>query len=308
MDGKRFFKTGAFTDEMKIISFDSECTRDFVMHCEMCLFGYAVANTNFGIELNRQIYIKASKPTGRAKKFISADYEKVKTAPEYREIRSQIASVFDWPDGVYIAHSPESTFRYLCCMDRIAGSNKPIRCKAYDIFTLVRNYADLPSYGLASIAKTFNIPYNRKEPNSDAKTCIKILEYICKEEKITFEKLLEICGNGAIVDSEVVYHNTMKKFKQEKLNKIYDSPHKEGKFNGIVFSLSESFENNRLELGLRIAEYIVENGGKITKKSSESNIFVWDGDLESKRLESVNSVQGDTIKVITPDELFSMNN
>lgn len=290
---------------MKIISFDSECTRDFGTHCELCLFGYVVANTDFAIELNKQIYVKASKPTGRSKKFLTADYEKVKEAPEYKTARPQIASVFSWPNGVYLAHSPETTFRYLCCMDRIYSRGNAIRCKAYDIFTIVRNYADLPSYGLANIAKTFNIPYNRKEPNADAKTCIKIVEYICKEENITFEKLLEVCGNGAAVDSEVVYHNTMKKFKQEKLYKIYDRPHKTGKFNGTIFSISESFETDRLELGIRIAEYIVDNGGKITRKSSESNVFVWDGDLNSKRLESVNSVPGDAIKVITPDELFS---
>ena len=293
---------------MKIISFDSECSRDFGLHCEMCLFGYVVANTGFNIELNKQIYVNASKPTGRAKKFSTADYEKVKAAPAYKNVRPQIASVFDWPDGVYIAHSPESTFRYLCCMDRSFCGGKPIRCKAYDIYTIVRNYADLPSYGLYSVAKTFNIPYNRKEPNADAKTCIKILEYICKEEKITFEKLLEICGNGAVVDSEVIYHNTMKKFRQEKLNRIYAKPHIPGKFEGKVFSLSESFEAERIEIGIRIAEYITDNGGTVTKKSSESNIFIWDGDLNSKRLESVNSTQSDEIKVISPEELFSTQN
>ncbi len=267
------------------------------------MFGYVVSNEKFKIELNKQIFIKASKPTGRAKKIIRTDYEKIKDAPKYKDVRPQIASVFDWPEGIYITHSPESTFRYLCCMDRTVGQS-PIRCRAYDIFTIVRNYADIPSYGLKNIAKTFNIPYDSKESNAEAKTCIRILEYICKEENTTIEKLLEICGNGAVVESEVIYYNTLKKSRMEKFNSICNSQPKSGELSGIVFSLSESFENSRLELGIRIAQFIIDNGGTITKKASECNRFIWDGDLNSKRLQSVNSVPGENIIVLTPDELF----
>ena len=68
--------------EMKIVAFDSECSRDIGLYCEMCTFGYAVANESFNIELSKQIFINASKPTGRSKKFCRTDYSKFKNAPD----------------------------------------------------------------------------------------------------------------------------------------------------------------------------------------------------------------------------------
>ena len=207
--------------EMKIVAFDSECSRDIGLYCEMCTFGYAVANESFNIELSKQIFINASKPTGRSKKFCRTDYSKFKNAPRYKVVRSQIESALQKEDTIYVAHSPEVTFRYLCCMDR-RNNLEPISCKVFDIHSIVRNYADIPSYGLSNIAKLFGIPYDSKESNVDVKTCIRILQYICKEENLSIEGLLEMCGKGAVVDSEVVYHSTLLKFKQERLQKYYD--------------------------------------------------------------------------------------
>lgn len=290
---------------MKIVSFDSECSRDFGMHCEMCTFGYVVSDENFKTEVSKQIYIKASKPTGRSKTFLRTPYDKFKNAPQYKNVRPQIASVFGWEDAVYITHSPETTFRYLCCMDR-HFNYKPIRCKAFDLYTIVKNYADISSYGLSDIAKTFGIKYRGKESNIDAKTCIKILEYLCKEEHTDIRGLLAVCGHGAEVESEVIYYNTMLKIKQDRLWTFYDKPAGSGKFEGKVFSMSESFENNRISIGFRIAEYITSNGGRMTRKASESQIFVWDGDVTSKRLNSVNSMPDGNILILETNELFAL--
>src|SRR5574344_1134000 len=100
--------------EMKIVAFDSECSRDIGLYCEMCTFGYAVANESFNIELSKQIFINASKPTGRSK----------------------IESALQKEDTIYVAHSPEVTFRYLCCMDR-RNNLEPISCKVFDIHSIV---------------------------------------------------------------------------------------------------------------------------------------------------------------------------
>ncbi len=291
---------------MMIVAFDSECSRDFGMHCEMCMFGYVVADSDFKIETSKQIYIHASKPTGRSKKFMRSDMEKVKNAPPYKKVRPQIASVFDHDNAIYISHSPETTFRYLCCMDRHINA-KPISCKAYDLFSIVRNYADISSYGLSDIARTFNIPFRGKESNVDAKTCIKILDYLCKEEKTDIMGLLAICGKRAEVESEVIYHNTLLKIKRERLFSMYDRKKGKGKFDGLVFSMAESFEDNRISSGFRIAEYITSNGGTITRKASESQVFIWDGNVDSKRLESVNMMPEGSVRIIESPELFSMN-
>ena len=288
---------------MKIVSFDSECTRDYGMHCEMCMFEYTVANEDFKMELSKQIYINASKPTGRSKKFLRADMEKVKDAPTYKKVRPQIAAVFGWTDTIYISHSPESTFRYLCCMDRHINADA-MACKAYDIYSIVRNYADIASYGLADIARTFGIHYNGKESNIDSKTCIRILEYLCKEEHTDIRGLLSMCGKDAEVDSEVIYHNTLLKIRREKLYSMYTRPPGKGRFEGTVFSMAESFEDNRINSGFRIAEYIISNGGRMTRKVSESSVFIWDGDVDSKRLESVNRMPEGTIRVMESHQLF----
>lgn len=294
--------------QMKIVAFDSECSRDIGSYCEMCMFGYAVADESFNIELSKQIFINASKPTGRSKRFCRTDYSKFKNAPRYKVVRSQIESALQKEDTIYISYSPEITFRYLCCMDR-RNNLGPIPCKVFDIRSMVRNYADIPSYGLSSIAKLFSIPYDWKEANVDAKTCIRIMQYLCKEENLTPEQLLELCGKGAIVDSEVVYHSTLLRFKQERLQKYYDGkmPTNGKGLEGMTFSMAESFEGQRIEIGFRIAEFVTHHGGRLTRKASESDHFVWDGDIHSKRLESVNLMPDGSVTVMTTDELFAMD-
>ena len=45
----------------------------------------------------------------------------------------------------------------------------------------------------------------------------------------------------------------------------------------------------------------------MTRKVSESNFFIWDGNIDSKRLESANLMADGTIRILTADELFMMN-
>ena len=107
------------------------------------------------------------------------------------------------------------------------------------------------------------------------------------------------------MDSEVINHRTLLRFKQERLNKYYDkSPKSEGKFKGLSFSMAESFEGDRIEIGFHVAETILHHGGKLTRKVSDSQVFVWDGILDSKRLQSANMDAKD-IEIITTNELFS---
>ena len=289
---------------MIVVAFDTECSRDFGTHCEMCSFGYVVADSSLSVEISKKNYIKASKPTGRQKKAMRTPFEKFSNAPEYKSTYPMIADILEQKDAIFISHSPESDFRYICCMNRRYGLDQ-IKCRAYDILTIVRNYADLPSYSISGIMKTFSLPYDRKTENCNAKACIEILKYICKEENTTLEKLLEVCGRGAVVDSEVINHRTLLSFKQERLNKYFDSkPKNSGRFDGIVFSMAESFEGPRIEIGFHIAEVITHNGGTITRKVTDSQVFVWDGILDSKRLQSVN-MDPKPIEVISTDDLFS---
>ena len=287
-----------------MIAFDTECSRDFGSHCEMCSFGYVVADSNLNVEFSRKCYIKASKPTGRQKKAMRTPYERFSDAPSYQSIYPVIKDVFKQRDAVFISHSPETDFRDICSMNRTHGTGQ-IGCRAYDILTIVRNYADLPAYSLSGIMHTFGLPYDRKAENADAKACIDILRYICKEENTTFDQLLQVCGRGAVVDSEVINHRTLLKFRQDRLNRYYDQkPVSGGKFKGLTFSMSESFEGPKIEIGFHIAQLITHYGGRMTRKVSESQVFVWDGSLDSKRLESVN-MNREPIEVITTDELFS---
>ena len=289
---------------MIVVAFDTECSRDFGTHCEMCSFGYVIADSSLSIEMSKKSYIKASKPTGRQKKVMKTPFEKFSDAPEYPSVYPVIKDIFDQKEAIFISHSPETDFRYICCMNRRYGTEQ-ITCKAYDLLTIVRNYADLPNYSLSGIMKTFGLQYKAKEENADAKACIDIIRYICNEEKTTVEQLLLVCGKGAVVDSEVINHRTMLKFKQERLNKYYEQkPNGNGKFKGFTFSMAESFENTRIEIGFHIAQLITHYGGALTRKVSESDVFVWDGSFDSKRLESVN-MNAIEIPVITTDELFS---
>ena len=75
-------------------------------------------------------------------------------------------------------------------------------------------------------------------------------------------------------------------------------------FCSLTFSMAESFEGPRIEIGFHIAETIDHLGGKLTRKVSESQVFVWDGILDSKRLQSVN-INDKEIEIISTDELFS---
>jgi hypothetical protein len=123
-----------------VIAFNTECSRDFGTHCEMCSFGYVVADANLSVEISRKVPIKASKPTGRQKKSVRTPYEKFKDAPEYTSIYPSIKDIFEQKDAIFISSSPETDFRYLCCMNRRYGTQQ-INCKAYDILSIFRNYA-----------------------------------------------------------------------------------------------------------------------------------------------------------------------
>ena len=84
---------------MIVIAFDTECSRDFGTNCEMCSFGYVVADADLKVEISRKICIKASKPTGRQKKALRTPYEKFKNAPEYTSMYPAIKDIFDQKDA-----------------------------------------------------------------------------------------------------------------------------------------------------------------------------------------------------------------
>ena len=288
---------------MKLIAFDTACSRDYKDFCEICLFGFVVASENFEIEMSGCTPIRASKPTGRLRKIARVDPEKLAVSPDYRAVRKTISQILSRKDAIYVAHSPENNFRHLCIMDRRYGI-APIKCKAYDVFTLLKNYANIPLYSLSGIANTFGIRFNHSENNYRAKTCVRIMEYICKEEKISLKRFIEVCSKGAVVDSEIINHRIVVKSKQKRMEAFYSNMMavKNGKFSNMKFAVSESFENENIEVGFRIGEYVTRNGGVMTKRSSEADIFVWDGNIASKRLGSVYSSR--QVKVVTPSELF----
>ncbi|MCQ2056271.1 MAG: hypothetical protein MJY64_02220 [archaeon] len=286
------------------MAFDTGCSRDYNNFCEMCLFGFVIANENFEIETSECILIKANKPTGRLRNVVKVDSKKLSMAPDYRAVRKIISQIFGLKDAVFIAHSPENNFRHLCIMDRI-HSFSPVKCKAYDILTLLRNYANIHLYSLSGIASILGIKFDYSESNHRAKTCVRIVEYVCKEERISLERFVEVCGRGALVDSEIINHKILTAFKQKRLDLFYSNKMvvKNGKFNNVKFAMSESFENENIELGFRIGEYVIGNGGIMTKRSSEADVFIWDGSSTSKRLGPIYFM--DHIKVIRPSELFT---
>lgn len=288
---------------MKLVAFDTQCSKDNGFYCEMCKFSYAVSNDIFHIITSDEIYIKAKKPTGKLKRHVKIDEERLSYAPDYKSVHRRIGNILGMDDSVFLAHSPASDFRHFWCMDKGYQTDN-IPCKAYDIHTIVRNYAYLPSYSLHSICWAWGIEHKSKSLRSNAEACIRIMEFICKESGLTIEEIIQRYGQNAMIDSELVYHKTKMEFKRERLLKCYtDDNKKNGKFNGITFSLAESFEETSVEVGLRIAEYIVHNGGNLITKASECDVFIWDGDLSSQRLNSVN-ISEKEIKVIDRDTLF----
>ncbi|MCQ2086128.1 MAG: hypothetical protein MJY54_01715 [archaeon] len=291
---------------MKLVAFDTGCSRDYNNFCEMCLFGFVIANENFEIETSEYMFIKANKPTGRLRNIVRVDSKKLSIAPDYGVVRKIISQIFGLEDVVFIAHSPENNFRHLCIMDRRYGIS-PIKCKAYDVLVLLRNYVNIPLYSLSDIAGTFGIKFDHSESNHRAKTCIRIVEYICKEERISLKQFIEVCGRGALVDSEIVNHRVLIAFKQKRMELFYSGKMvaKNGKFSNMKFAMSESFENENIEVGFRIGEYVTHNGGIMTKRSSEANVFIWDGNATSKRLGPIYSMNH--IKVIKPSELFTID-
>ncbi|MCQ2052577.1 MAG: hypothetical protein MJZ03_01375 [archaeon] len=289
---------------MIVVAFNTECSRDFGTYCEMCSFGYVVANSDLKIELSKKFYIKALKPTGRQKRVLKTPFENFKNAPRYSDVYPIIKNVFEQKNAIFISHSPETDFRYISCMARRYGLS-PILCTAYDILSIVRNYANIHTYSLSGIMKIFGLKYAKNIENADAKACVDILKYICDEEHTDLKQLLMICGKNATVDSEVIHYRTTLKIKQKRLDIYYSKKSNgSGKFKGFAFSMDESFENSKIEIGFHIAEIVTHYGGTLTRKVSESQVFVWDGRIDSKRLESVN-VNKSHIEVITTKELFS---
>lgn len=289
---------------MIVVAFDTECSRDFGTYCEMCSFSYVIANSDLKIESSKKFYIKALKPTGRQKRVLKTPFENFKNALQYSDVYPTIKNIFDQKNAVFISHSPETNFRYINYMARRYGLS-PVPGTAYDILSIVRNYANIHTYSLSGMMKIFGLNYTKNTENADAKACIDILKYICNEERVDLKQLLMVCGKNAIVDSEVIHYRTILKIKQKKLSTYYlKKPSGSGKFKGFTFSMDESFEDSKIEIGFHIAEIITHYGGILTKKVSESQIFVWDGHINSRRLESVN-VNKSYIEVITTKELFS---
>lgn len=268
----------------RIITFDTECSVNYADYCEMCSFGYAEYDLD-GNELAREeIYIKAREPRGRLKEKCQADYSKFKDAPSWRQQYARIRDILTKKDTVYIAHSSKSDIGFIMMMNRRRETDQ-FYFRVYDTLEMFKAaMPDLEKYNLTYLAEKFEIEHDAHVSLSDAIVCFKVLQKAAELNDTDIRGMFSKYEPISISDSVDVLRDFIRSDRRHQLTTIKESEYNpiKGRLTGLRFASDERMEKSDPEAILEFARYVVKNGGRYVSGLTNADVFLWDGDKDSR--------------------------
>ena len=281
MDRSELSDSSSFS---RIITFDTECSVNYADYCEMCSFGYAEYDLD-GNELSREeIYIKAREPKGRLKEKCQADYSKFKDAPSWRQQYAKIREILTRKDTLYIAHSSKSDIGFIMMMNRRRETDQ-FYFRVYDTLEMFKAaMPDLEKYNLQYLAEMFGIEHDAHVSLSDAIVCFKILQKAADMNGLDIKGMFSKYEQISMSDSVDVLRDFIRSDRRHQLTKIKETEYNpiRGPLTGLRFASDDRMERSDPEAILEFARHVIKNGGSYVSGLINANVYLWDGDKESR--------------------------
>ncbi len=301
-------------NQRKNIAFDIECSRCYLQDSEICAFGYSVADDSFEIIEKEDILIKPKRPIQeRLIEIIPFNQNELDNSPPFFDVYEQICSILK-EDGVRLfAHDAKNDLKYLIYECKINKLDMP-DITVYDTKRIFKLYAKPERAALYNAANWIETDYQQHIPSEDSSICIGILRKILNELGDSFEEWLLSVHEKITVDTKTVQKDIIRSVLVDKYNKLKNIKPDDSKSSshlfGVCVSICHEIEKNDLELAIEIAKKVTTNGGYISKKVTESTIFIESGceDSGRKKCALIMLGDGEEIDIMTPSQFFDFIN
>ena len=316
---------------------------------KVCEFGYTVTNESFKVVEKNNLIINPRIPRRdwdwyALKKILTRRIEEYERRPTFDKYFRKISELIKSADLIF-GHTVNGDATAI--NDECKRYELP--CLDYDFYDIVPFYKKLyeaeSSVALATMVESLGIigGDNNHDAGTDSFNTMLVLSEMLKQKEITLSDLIAECPEAFDQTRDYVLKSYIEdlKRKEEKFfselsgdgtNEVRKS--KVNKRRVIQFldnlvqcddpgeklyeqcvAISTNYEAHHFSQILNLAQLIVDQGGYVTRKVSESNIFVTyeligeDGEpIHDKGLACANAVNedGGSIRIITLEELLSM--
>ncbi len=303
-----------YTEIMKYLFFDIECSVVSKKAAKICAFGYCLTDENFRILKKEDILINPqggfhlTDRKGSQGLVLPYEYSDFKKYPTFREKADEIYALLQDKDTLVAGHATMNDVKYL-----------NLESQRFSLPSFAFSFADTQflymnrinefsrQFGLGSIAEQLNVEFVAHRAVDDAYATMKVAEAMCKEEGLSLAQLLEKYSItlGKIENYEITpptsaplqaYRVAQEKRKEERERRKVEfyrfadrerrKRSKEGALKGKIVCFSHPLE---LELprSKKLLSAVYAAGGFFTSKAEECDVYVCFEGESGARLKSV---------------------
>ena len=183
---------------MKYLFFDIECASVFKNTAKICAFGYCLTDEDFHILEKEDILVNPqggfhlTDRKGSQGLVLPYEYKDFKKYPTFPEVEPRIRALLEDPATLAAGHATMNDVKYL-----------NLEAKRFSLPSFRFDFADTQfvymnrigvfnrQFGLGSIAEDLGVEFTPHRAADDAYATMKIAEAMCREEGLTFNRLLE---------------------------------------------------------------------------------------------------------------------
>ena len=313
---------------MKYLFFDIECSVVSKTAAKICAFGYCLTDEQFHILEKEDILINPqggfhlTDRKGTQGLVLPYEYGNFKKCPTFLEKADKIYALLQDKDTLVAGHATMNDVKYL----NFESKRFSLPSFCFDFadtqFIYMNKIGDFSrQFGLGIIAQELGVEFTAHRAVDDAYATMKIAEALCKEAGLSFAQLLEKyeIQKGRIENYEITqttskaflaYKKEVERRKEERerakvaFHVFVDKEKRRRAKDGVLKGKTVCF-SHPLELDLPLAKALVKElfaqGGYLTYRAEECNVYVCFENESGPRLKSV---QSGGARIFTPQQFM----
>ncbi len=319
--------TPFFTEEMKYLFFDIECSVVSKNAAKICAFGYCLTDEQFNILEKEDILINPqggfhlTDRKGTQGLVLPYEYGSFKKYPTFKEKAEKIYALLQDRDTLVVGHATMNDVKYL-----------NLESKRFSLPSFSFQFADTQflymnkvkefsrQFGLGAIAEQLGVEFVAHRAVDDAYATMKVAEAMCKEEGRSLPALLEKyeIALGKIENYEITPNTSgsLVRYKAEQERKKEEREKKKAEFyrffdrekrkrskEGLLKGKSVCFSHPlevELSLSKRLLSAVFAEGGYFTSRAEECDTYICFEGESGARIKSVQATGG---RILTVQEL-----
>lgn len=312
---------------MKYLFFDIECSVVSKNSAKICAFGYCLTDEQFHILEKEDILINPqggfhlTDRKGTQGLVLPYEYSDFKKYPTFLEKADKIYALLQDKDTLVAGHATMNDVKYLN-LESKRFSLPSFRFRFADTqFVYMNRIKEFSrQFALGSIAKELGVEFTAHRAVDDAYATMKVAEAMCKEEGLTFPKLLEKYEiqmgsienyeiTQTVSSAQIAYKQEQERKKEERekrrvafhvfADKEKRKRAKTGKLKGTTVCFSHPLELE-LPLAKSLISLVFACGGYHTYRAEECTLYIR---FENETGARLKSAQDAGAKIMTPEAL-----